>query len=273
MNINNPQQEILEAIVRDDYRGDLKDINYSDFAFDIADKQQSSDDDEEINDDLDVESSDEFNEVHLKVPNPTQIHENPKILNKIREDETLNAHAKLVGDVQSLMSILEQEEIPIPSNFKKLANNPNINTMKLRELKVSLNDLYENRLTANYFTDWIIQLSVMASTFFDGETMIPFLNFKPNLTGYSTRIKAQTNSLNKENMQIARKINKKIGGSATTLFKWSSILLLPALITLGQNHGNKKLADYDKHNDLDSENEMESSYESDDEEDEEEEEN
>ena len=61
MNLTDPQRETIEAIARDDYRSDIKDINFADFAFDIAERHQRSDDEidesEEVSDD---ESENEF---------------------------------------------------------------------------------------------------------------------------------------------------------------------------------------------------------------------
>lgn len=271
MNLGDPQQEALESIIRDDYKGDVKNVNFGDFAFDIAERLQKSDEEEEDDEEID-EFSEEFDESRIRLPNANQINENPKIIKQVRKDTRIECQAKLLNDVDELILILQQEEIPIPEALLKMAKNKNSTAQELRHLKTSLNDLYDTKVTANYFTDWILQLSVMLSTFFDGENSIPFLNIKPNLTGYSTRIKAQTNSLNKENSKIARKINKKIGKGTTTMFKWCSMLLLPMIMTVGANHGNKKLDDYDKHDSFDSDNEEssavdqteESSYESDD---------
>ena len=269
MNILDPQQEALEAITRDDYKNDVRDVDFTDFAFDIADRLQQSD--EELDDDeTGDEFSEEFDESKIRLPNANQINENPKIIKQVRKDTSMENQAKLVNDVQELISILQQEEIPISETLLKMSKNKNASAQELRQLKTSLNDLYDTKLTANYFTDWILQLSVMMSTFFNGENSIPLLNIKPNLTGYSTRIKSQTNSLNKENGKLARKINKKVGKNSTVIFKWGSMLLLPLIMTIGANHGNKKLVDYDKHDGFDSdseeegdESESESSYESD----------
>lgn len=274
MNLGDPQQEALEAIVREEYKQGVKDIDFSEFAFNIAEKHQQSDDeanDGDEDDDLD-ESSDEFNKNKLNIPSAQQINENPELLKRVAKDDGINTQANLINDIHNLVSLLDQEEIEISAQLRKMASKQNLDVYQLRQLKTALSDLYDNRTTANYFTDWIIQLATMASTFFDGETAIPLINFKLNLTGYSTRVKAQTNSLNKENMKLARKVNKNIGKNTTTVFKWASILVLPALITIGANHGNKKLADYDKHNDLDSDqeeddNDDESAYESSEEED------
>ena len=271
MSITDPQQEVLAALVRDEYRDDARNVNFNDFAFDIAEKHQQSD--EEIEDETVDESDEDFDETKLNVPNATQINNNPKLVTKMQRDERLTTHATLTSEVHELISLLEQEEIEIPEKFRKLASRPNLEVSQLRQLKIALGDLYDNKVTASYFTDWIIQLSVMVSTFFDGKTTIPFTDFSPNMTGYSARIKSQTNSLNKENTKLARKVNKKVGKSTTTVFKWASMIILPGIITIGINHGNKKLTDYDKHNNLDDDEEeedadsRESSYESDEEED------
>ena len=271
MNIIDPQQEALEAITREDYRNEVRDVDFADFAFDIAERLQQSDD-ESVDDESIDDFSEEFDESKVRLPNANQINENPKIIKQVRKDTTMENQVKLTNDVQELISILQQEEITIPENMIKMSKNKNISAQELRRLKTSLNDLYDTKITANYFTDWILQLSTMVSTFFNGENSIPFINIKPNLTGYSTRIKAQSNSLNKENGKIARKINKNIGKNTTTVFKWFSILLLPLLTTLGANHGSKRITDYDKHDGFDSddgsevedsESQSESSYESD----------
>lgn len=256
MNLGDPQKDALEAITRDDYRSGIGEVDFSNFAFDIAERLQQSDeesDEEGTGNDF----SEDFDESRIRLPNANQINENPEIIERYRKDARVDSQVKILNDVEEIISILQQEEISIPETLLKMAKNKNSTLQELKHLKISLNDLYETKLTANYFTDWILQLSVMLSTFFNGENMLPILNIKPNLTGYSTKIKAQTNSLNKENSKIARKINKKIGKSTTTVFKWCSMLLLPLLITLGNNHGNKKLTDYDKHDGFDSDEEEE----------------
>lgn len=262
MNLNDPNQEMIESITRDDYKHEIKDIDFNSYAFNIAERHQQSDD-EIGEDESEDESDDEFDDTKLHIPTAAQINANPELLNRIKKDKSIDTHAMLTSEVHDLISMLENEEIEVPEKFKKMADKPNIDTQQLRQLKIALNDLYDSKVTANYFTDWILQLSVMVTTFFNGERAIPFFDFKPNFTGYSTRVKAHTNSLNKENIKVAKKINKKIGKSTTTLFKWASMIVLPGLITIGHNHGNKKVHDYDKHESLDSdsEGEEESVYE------------
>jgi len=273
MNLGDPQQDVLEAITRDDYRHEVKDIDFGSYAFNIAERHQQSDDELDDNGSS-VESEDDFDDTKFNIPSTTQINENPEILKRIKKDKSMDVHASLLSEVQDLISMLGNEEIEIPEKFVRVANNPKVDTQQLRQLKIALNDLYDSKTTANYFTDWILQLSVMVSTFFNGEKTIPFLDIKPNLTGYSNRVKANTNSLNKENLKVARKINKKIGKSTTTVFKWASMIILPGLITIGVNHGNKRITDHDKHDGLDDdddesaeEDSVESEYVSDEEDD------
>lgn len=265
MNLGDPQKDALEAITRDDYKSGIGEVDFSNFAFDIAERLQQSDE-EEGEEETGNDFSEDFDESRIRLPNANQINDNPEIIGRVRKDTRVDHQIKLSNDVEEIISILQQEEISIPETLLKMSKNKNSTAQELRHLKAALNDLYDTKLTANYFTDWILQLSVMMSTFFNGENMLPILNIKPNLTGYSTRIKAQTNSLNKENSKIARKINKKIGKSTTTVFKWCSMLLLPLLITLGNNHGTKKLTDYDKHDGFESDEDEsgteESAYES-----------
>jgi hypothetical protein len=185
------------------------------------------------------------------------------MINKKTKDDKYVNHAKLLGEVHDLLSLLEHEEVQVPDKFKKIANKPNVDVQQLRQLKAALSDLHETNTTALYFTDWILQGAVMVSSFLNGENAIPFTDIRPNLSGYSTKLKKQTAELNKENMRIARKVNEKLGKSTMSIFKWFSLIVLPALITIGNNHGAHRVLDCDKHNDLDSDDEPSDSEEED----------
>lgn len=253
MNIGGPDQESLDAFVRSEYRSDVKDLDFGSMAFDIAAKHRESDDEDSVEEE--EETSSECDEANIHIPDLNNVVKNPEIMDKKLKDNKYSNYAKLNQEVQDLLILLDQSSVDVPDKFIKLSKKPNIDAIQLRQLKVTLSDLYDNHTTALYFTDWILQGAVMLSTIFDGEHAIPYLNLKLNLTGYATRLKKQTNELNKENIRVARKINKKIGKSTMSVFKWASLIILPAIITLSNNHGNRKMIDYEKHDALDSEDE------------------
>jgi hypothetical protein len=257
MNITNPDQDALASFVKGDFTDSLRGINFNDLATDMAEDHNDS----AVEYDELTETSSGCDKDNIFIPTVNRIVDNPEIINKKTKDDKYVNHAKLLGEVHDLLSLLEQEEVPVPEKFKKLANKPGIDVQQLRQLKAALSDLHETNTTALYFTDWILQGAVMISSILNGEHAIPFTDIKPNLSGYSTKLKKQTAELNKENMRIARKVNDKLGKSTMSIFKWFSLIVLPAIITIGNNHGAHKMIDCDKHNELDSDDSEESGSE------------
>lgn len=263
MNISHPDQDALSSLVKNEYQEEIQGLDFSGMAFNIAEQHKNSDEEFEDLDD-DTETSSNCDEDNIQIPDINKVVKHPEIIQKKTKDDKYSNHAKLLSDVQELIKALEQEDIPVPDKFKKMTS-PSANTQQLRVVKASLSDLLDTHTTALHFTDWIIQGSVMLSAIFNGENAIPFLKIKPNLSGYSARLKKGTAELNKENMRVARKINKKVGKSTMSIFKWFSLVILPGIITLGNNHSPTKLVDYDKHDDLESDDESEESSEGSDE--------
>lgn len=257
--MEDPTIDLLGALFNEENRGDIKDIKNDDSIFDkLEKKNETSEDEKEDNDEESTycsDSSNEYDPANLNIPTLGETIENPTIIKKAIKVDKFSNHARLQNEVNELLETLEQDEIPVPDKMKDLARRQNLDVQRLYKIRNALKDLYDTQITAGYLTDWIIQASVMISVFFDGGRTIPLLNIKPNFTGYSTKVKKETNRLNKENTRVARKINRSIGKSASTLFNWASILVLPAFITLGNNHTGKKITDRDKYDDLDSDEE------------------
>lgn len=258
-------------MVNDENRAEIKKLRNETSVFDILDEknkvsdEEKDEEEEDLMGDTDSESSDEFNPLNLNIPSLNETIQNPTIAKKAVKNDKFSNHAHLQNEVNELLDTLEQDDIKVPEKMKELARRQNLDVQRLYKIKNALKDLYDTQITAGYLTDWVIQASVMISAALDGETNIPFLNIKPNFTGYSTRVKKETNRLNKENTRIARKINKTVGKSMTTMFSWASMLILPAFITLGNNHSGKKITDRDKYDELDSDEEEEGEGESDEE--------
>lgn len=278
MNIgDDPNKTLFDSIVGNDSRASVKGLDYNEFVLDELngsdDEKSKKSEEEEVTEstDEDDSSSDEYDPTQLHIPTINEIVDNPKIAKVSIKDKTYTNHVALQNEVSDLVTILDQGGYSIPDKLRILAKRKNLDIDRLRKLKAALSDIYDTQSTAEYLTDWIIQGATMITTIFNGEFNIPIINIKPNLTGYSTRVKRESNALNKENTKLARKINKKIGKSTTSWFKWASIIVLPALVTIGQNHSSKKKVDYDKYDELDSDEEEEHSEEDEEEGEEEEE--
>lgn len=247
---NNFETDALRSLVGSRYSADVDNIDiFGDSVQDTLniEEEPEAEIEEEYEDDDDL---DDFDQTKIHIPT-SQALANPVIIKRKEKDEKCSNTTTLLDQVHRLVKLLDEHEIEISDKLRKMIANPNLDVIRLREIKTSLSDLYDTHTISTQLTDWIIQGSRMLCAFCNGENTIPFTPFKLNLTGYSTRLKKVSAQLNKENMEISRKINESVGKSSLTLFKWVSILGLPLLITIGQNHGSHAIADCDKHDDLD----------------------
>lgn len=248
------QKEILSTYSKNEFKSEISNLNDNFFGQGTDDLFNTKDD--EVEDEEDEETSSSISEYNADNIDVDNIIKKPQIFKtKVKEQKKIN-QSSLINDINSLVKLLTENEVTISDGLKSEIKrmNSRTETANLRETYEALNDLYEKFTTSTYLTDWIIQAAVMACSVFNGENVIPFTSLKVNLTGYSARLKKKAAEINKQNMQIAGKVNSVLGKDIISLFQWFSLLILPLCMTISANHGSQKMIDYDKGDNLDSDN-------------------